>query len=353
MALSNAHKVDLIEAYFLNYRSPVNALKWYRERYPDRYLPNRKVFEKLVKNLRQEGSFKPKRKRQTTVNEFITIGILGFFEAYPKASLQEAAENVGVHKSTVRKVLKTHKYKCYREGRLVQALLPGDTDRRLTFCRWFVARSIGNHSFPNLIIWTDECNFSNNGMYNRKNNHYWSRTNPVRTTETHNQVRFSFNCWCAILHNKIFAIKIYHGTLNSEKYQEILNVVVDKVDDSISLSNLNNVIYQQDGAPAHNSTASKQFLDEHFPGHWMGTYGPIKWPPRSPDMTPMDFFVWGHLKGRVYESRYNTVQELKDAVLYHLNNIHHISLAKATRGVLKRARICIQQEGGHIEHLLR
>lgn len=354
MALTNSHKVDLIEAYFLNYRSRDNALKWYQERYPDRVVPNRKIFDSLIKNLRQEGCFKPKRKRPTIVNsEFITIAVLGYFEAYPKASLREAAETIGIHKSTVRKILKAHKYKCYIEGRLVQALLPGDKDRRLHFCNWYVAQTIRNRCFPNFIIWTDECNFSNNGMYNRRNNHYWSKINPLRTTETHNQIRFSFNCWCAILHNRIFAIKIYQGTLNSEKYQEILNMAADLVDETISLRNFGKIIYQQDGAPAHNSRASKLCLDEQFPNRWMGTYGPIKWPPRSPDLTPLDFFLWGYLKGRIYVSRYNSVQELKDAVYNTLNTIHHKSLLNATRSVLKRARTCIRQDGGHIEHLLK
>lgn len=56
----------------------------------------------------------------------------------------------------------------------------------------------------------------------------------------------------------------------------------------------------------------------------------------------MDFFMWGYLKGRVYESRYNTIQESKDAVHYHLTNIQHTSLSKTTGRILTRARTCIQ-----------
>jgi hypothetical protein len=32
-------------------------------------------------------------------------------------------------------------------------------------------------------------------------------------------------------------------------------------------------------------------LNEKFPNVWIGRGGPIHWPPRSPDLTPMDFFV--------------------------------------------------------------
>jgi hypothetical protein len=33
-----------------------------------------------------------------------------------------------------------------------------------------------------------------------------------------------------------------------------------------------------------------------FPGHSIGCPGPTMWPPRSSDLTPHDFYLWGHLK---------------------------------------------------------
>ena len=35
------------------------------------------------------------------------------------------------------------------------------------------------------------------------------------------------------------------------------------------------------------------------------------WPPRSPDLTPADFFVWGLLKGKVYKNTPRTIEQLK------------------------------------------
>jgi hypothetical protein len=34
--------------------------------------------------------------------------------------------------------------------------------------------------------------------------------------------------------------------------------------------------------------------------HWLGQGGPMAWPPRSPDLTPLDFFLWGHVKAPIY-----------------------------------------------------
>ena len=35
------------------------------------------------------------------------------------------------------------------------------------------------------------------------------------------------------------------------------------------------------------------FLDATFPNRWIGRDGPTPWPPRSPDITPLDIFFYG------------------------------------------------------------
>ena len=42
------------------------------------------------------------------------------------------------------------------------------------------------------------------------------------------------------------------------------------------------------------------------------------WPPRSPDLTPVDFFLWGLLKSKVYKNTPRTIEQLKDAILFFL-----------------------------------
>ncbi|EZA53536.1 hypothetical protein X777_07004, partial [Ooceraea biroi] len=45
---------------------------------------------------------------------------------------------------------------------------------------------------------------------------------------------------------------------------------------------------------------ARNILNEPFPDRWIGRGGRISWPARSPDLTPLDFFLWGHLKNEVY-----------------------------------------------------
>ena len=37
---------------------------------------------------------------------------------------------------------------------------------------------------------------------------------------------------------------------------------------------------------------------------WIGRGGTINWPPRSPDLTPLDFCLWGLMKSEVYRKKW-------------------------------------------------
>ena len=68
--------------------------------------------------------------------------------------------------------------------------------------------------------------------------------------------------------------------------------------------------FQHYGAPAHFSIAVRQLLDELYSNRRIGRGGPISWPARFPDMTPLDFYLWGHLKSVVNETPVPSEQEL-------------------------------------------
>jgi hypothetical protein len=57
--------------------------------------------------------------------------------------------------------------------------------------------------------------------------------------------------------------------------------------------------FQQDGAPPHYNTDVRKCHRTRFPGRWIGRAAPILWPPRHPDLTPLDFFLWDFVKDRV------------------------------------------------------
>jgi hypothetical protein len=49
--------------------------------------------------------------------------------------------------------------------------------------------------------------------------------------------------------------------------------------------------FMHDGVPAHFSLVARRYLNRKLPGRWIGRGGPIAWPPRSPDLNPLDFYL--------------------------------------------------------------
>ena len=76
--------------------------------------------------------------------------------------------------------------------------------------------------------------------------------------------------------------------------------------------------------------------------------------PNSPDLNPLDYYVWGAMLHRYqeYTPKPTTTTELK-AVLQHIwDKLPQQSIENAVIAFRKRLQLCIQGGGGHIEHLL-
>ena len=110
--------------------------------------------------------------------------------------------------------------------------------------------------------------------------------------------------------------------------------------------------YQHDGAPPHFSQVVRQYLDHKFPNRWIGRGGTQNWPPRSPDLNPLDYHVWGYMKAMVYEQKVNTREELVHRILSAARSINNAAvLRKVTSSLVTRVRKCMEADGGHFENL--
>jgi hypothetical protein len=58
-----------------------------------------------------------------------------------------------------------------------------------------------------------------------------------------------------------------------------------------------------EGAPPHYHRIVRAYLDDTLPDRWIGRRGAIECPPRSPDFTPLDLYLWGTLKDEVYRQK--------------------------------------------------
>jgi len=110
--------------------------------------------------------------------------------------------------------------------------------------------------------------------------------------------------------------------------------------------------FQHDGAPPHYTRHVREYLNESFPNRWLGHGGPVAWALRLPDLTPLDYYLWGHMKTLVYETKVES--KSSTARSYFCSGIrnHPDSIASATQSLLMRAENCLATGGGHFEQLL-
>lgn len=83
--------------------------------------------------------------------------------------------------------------------------------------------------------------------------------------------------------------------------------------------------------------------------------GPLPyWPPRSPGATPLDFYLWGYLKDIIYKDMPPNAEAMKQRIREECAVIPPEQIRNAcTRSVGRRLEMCIQQGGGHYQHLLK
>ncbi|GFT37943.1 heat shock 70kDa protein 8 [Trichonephila clavipes] len=87
---------------------------------------------------------------------------------------------------------------------------------------------------------------------------------------------------------------ILNGTLSAPLYKELW--------------------FQQDGATCHTARATIDLLKDTFGDRLISRFGPVNWPPRSCDLTPLDYFLWGYVKSLVYADKPQTLDHLEDNI---------------------------------------
>lgn len=176
--------------------------------------------------------------------------------------------------------------------------------------------------------------------------------NPHIINPIQNQGHFGVNVWCGMVGRHLIGPYFFDHCLTAVRYLEFLQNDLPILLEAIHLRR-NMLWFQQDGAPAHNSRIVQEHLNEHFEGRWMGTRGPVQWPPRSPDLTPLDFFLWGTIKNIVYESPSNDIDGLKQKIVDACESLRGNILQKVTTNeVRKRLTLCAEKGGGYVEHLI-
>lgn len=162
------------------------ASAMYRERYPNRLrYPDHRVFQKLHRRIQSTGSSVPKHdyggKKKNNPNELVDLILAAYDEregGNPNLSTKVLAIRVNVSQSKVWRILNDKGYHPFHY-QPVQGLLPEDLPFRVQFCQYLLAHiRIPAIIMLRRILFTDECTFNPNGMFNHRNYVYWNDANP-------------------------------------------------------------------------------------------------------------------------------------------------------------------------------
>lgn len=310
-----------------------------------------------TQRLRDYGTFRPPTavdRGSTRNNPDLETEILNYFAENPTASTRQAARRFNCSHVFVWNVLREDSQHPYHYRRC-QELNVLDFQPRVEFCEWFL------EDWRRNILWTDECTFTRRGLFNQHNRHMWAHENPFLMEQDSFQHRFSLNVWAGIIGQYVLG-PVFLPRLTGDAYLQFLTETLPGMllqwleDDDIPLNTVSRMFYQHDGAPAHFQLNVRRYLDEQYGQRWIGRGGPVQWPARSPDLTPLDFFLWGRVKTLVYDDGNGptNISDLRIKIVSAFEVVRSDTtvLSSLKSNLRKRALKCIQQGGRHFEALL-
>ncbi|GFV03317.1 putative transposase [Trichonephila clavipes] len=166
----------------------------------------------------------------------------------------------------------------YSKYNLVALHFKYDQARR-RFVEWAQNEIAVVPDFHKRILFSDEAQFWLNGYVNKQNCHIWSEANPRVYVETP-------------LHPEKLTVGALYGLVES----------------------LARAVVPTRRRKCHTVRATIDLLKDTFGDRLISRFGPMNWPPKSFDLTPLDYFLWCYVKSLVYADKPQTLDHLEDNI---------------------------------------
>ena len=317
--------------------------------------------EKLLRKIRETGgcnrrtgSGRP-RSARTDVNiaEIEELVLSQDDKPQTHRSTRQISRETGVSQSSVVRIIhRDLALKCFKKRR-AQELTDANRVTRLTRSKRLLKRFTVNE--VNFIWFTDEKVFTvatpknpqNDRLYapveSKKRNISADRLLRTRTT-------FTKSIMVSVGVSKLgrtHLIFVDPGVkINGAYYRDVL--LTQEILPVIREISGEFFIFQQDSAPAHRARDTVALLQREVPDF----IAPDLWPPNSPDLNPVDYKVWGTMQQRVYQTKVQDIDDLKQRLIDVWNSLEQNVIDDAIDQWRLRLRSCVRAKGGHFEHSL-
>ncbi|GFV43076.1 DUF4817 domain-containing protein [Trichonephila clavipes] len=178
--------------------------------------------------------------------------------------------------------------------------------------------------FHKRILFSDEAHFWLNGYVNKQNCRIWSEANPQVYVET---------------------------SLHPEKLTVLCTLWAGGIIGPYFFKN-DDLWFQQDGAACHTARATIDLLKDTFGDLLILRFGPVNWPPRSCDLTPLDYFLRDYVKSLVYADKPQTLDHLEDNIRRVIADIRPQMLEKVIENWTSRLDYIRASRGSHMPEII-
>ncbi|GFT73421.1 uncharacterized protein TNCV_150251 [Trichonephila clavipes] len=165
---------------------------------------------------------------------------------------------------------------------------------------------------PGLPYIFDEAHFWLNGYVNKQSCRIWSEANPHVYVETPLYPE-KLTVWCRFMvrWNPSSKNDGHNVTANGDRYRAIItNFFIPQLNNH----DVQELWFQEDGATCHTARATIDLLKDTFGDRLISRFAPVNWPPRSCDLTTLDYFLWDYVKLLVYADKPQTLDHLEDNI---------------------------------------
>lgn len=138
----------------------------------------------------------------------------------------------------------------------------------------------------------------------------------------------------------------FSETVNSQYY---CNNILYPFFAQLTEDEINKAYFQQGCATAHASRMSWHPCVTCLPTIILKNI----WPPRSPDLTPLDFYLWGAMKNTVYSNNSRTTDDLMTAITEYIRSVDRAALNDVSKNTVQCVTKCLEAGRPHTEHLLQ
>ncbi|GFU13798.1 transposable element Tc3 transposase [Trichonephila clavipes] len=163
---------------------------------------------------------------------------------------------------------------------------------RCRFVEWAQNEIAVVPDFHKRILFSDEAHFWLKGYVNKQSCRIWSEANSQVYVETP-------------LHPEKLTVWCVYGLVESLE-----------------------LWFQQDGATCHTACTTIDLLKDTFGDRLISRFGHVNCFPRSCDLTPLDYFLWGYVKSLVYADKPQTLDHLEDKIRSVIADIRSQMLEK-------------------------